>query len=54
MTAAEGFWALVEAGWPDPCPIHATLCPDEAGCVAAAQAECVARGLPEFATGGEA
>lgn len=37
-----------------PCVIHGMPCSNPDGCVAAAQAECIARGLPEFTTGGEA
>ena len=51
---ADGFWALIETGIPDPCPIHAEPCPDPTGCVAVYQAECAAHGLPLLATGGEA
>jgi hypothetical protein len=49
---ADGFWALIEAGAPDPCPIHAEPCPDPQACVAVYQAECAAHGLPLLDTGG--
>lgn len=54
ILSADGFWALIEAGTPDPCPIHAEPCPDPQACIALYQTACDFYGLPLLATGGDA